>query len=108
MRPQPVPSVRRLHGLRPGGGPAGPCGGRQAADRCGDDVEQALACAGSAHVAFLELTRGWLCDADLDETGGGTDAVARLAAIMENLRDVARIIENRQLREQAGVLQDDQ
>jgi hypothetical protein len=69
----------------------------------GDDIEQALASADSAHVAFTELTRGHLFDMDLAETGAGDDAVERLAQIMADLRDVARIIENRQLREQLAI-----
>ena len=74
----------------------------------GDDIGQTLASAGSAHVAFLELTIGYLADTDLTETGAGDDAVARLAQILADLRDVARIIENRQLREQLGTLEDGQ
>lgn len=76
-------------------------------DAC-DDVGQALEFAGSAHVAFLELTLGYLSDTDLAETGAGDDAVAKLAQILVGLRDVARIIENRQLREQLGTLEDGQ
>jgi hypothetical protein len=76
-------------------------------DTC-DDIGQALEFAGSAHVAFLELTTGHLFDIDLAETGAGHDAVAKLAEILTSLRDVARIIENRQLREQLGTLEDGQ
>jgi hypothetical protein len=74
----------------------------------GEDIGQAVAFAGSAHVAFLELTAGYLFDTDLAETGAGDDAVAKLAEILASLRDVARIIENRQLREQLGTLEDSQ
>ena len=74
----------------------------------GDNVEQALAFASSAHVAFLELTIGYLTDTDLAETGAADDAVARLTQILVGLRDVARIVENRQLREQLGTLEDGQ
>jgi len=76
--------------------------------QAGDDIDQALASASSAYVAFRELTGGWLFDADLAETGGGDDAVARLDQVMAGLRDVARVIECRQLREQAGNLEDGQ
>ena len=76
-------------------------------DAC-DDIGQALESASSAHVAFLELTTGHLFDTDLAETGAGDDAVAKLAQILAGLRDVARIIENRQLREQLGTLEDGQ
>jgi hypothetical protein len=72
-------------------------------DAC-EDIEQANASAGSAHVAFLELTTGHLFDIDLAETGAGGDAVAKLAEILASLRDVARIVENRMLREQLGTL----
>ena len=74
----------------------------------GEDISQAIAFAGSAYVAFLELTLGYLSDIDLAETGAGDDAVAKLAQILAGLRDVARIIENRQLREQLGTLEDGQ
>jgi hypothetical protein len=76
-------------------------------DAC-EDIEQALASAGSAHVAFLELTTGYLFDIDLAETSAGDDAVAKLVEILASLRDVARIIENRMLREQLGTLEDGQ
>jgi hypothetical protein len=80
----------------------------QRLNEAGEDISQALAFAGSAHVAFLELTLGHLSDIDLAETGAGDDAVARLAQILAGLRDVARIIENRQLREQLDTLEDGQ
>jgi hypothetical protein len=74
-------------------------------DRLGEasgDIEQALASANSAHVAFIELTREHLFDADLAETAAGDDAVAKLLRVMADLRDVARIIELRQLRGKHG------
>lgn len=64
------------------------------------NISQALASIDSVHVAFTELTRGYLFDIDLAETCAGDDAVERLAQVMADLRDVARIIENRQLCEQ--------
>jgi hypothetical protein len=68
-------------------------------------VDQALAWVSSAHATITELAGdGWLMDPDLAETGAGDDALDRLAQAAAALRDVARIIENRQLREQAGVL----
>jgi hypothetical protein len=70
------------------------------------DVTQALACVNSAHVTFTELVAGWLSDADPAETSAGDDALDRLAQAAAGLRDVARIIENRQLREQAATPED--
>jgi hypothetical protein len=70
------------------------------------DVAQALACINTAHVAFLGLVGGWLQDPYLAETGAGYDALDRLGHAAAGLRDVARIVENRQLREQAATLED--
>ena len=65
-----------------------------------DDIEEALARISTADVAFTELASGgWLADADLAESGAGDDARERLAQACASLRDVARIIENRQLRQ---------
>jgi predicted site-specific integrase-resolvase len=44
---------------------------------------------------------GCSCRAGL-KTGAGDDAAEKLARISADLRDVARIIENRQLRQQVG------
>jgi hypothetical protein len=65
------------------------------------DTTQALVYVDSAYIAFTELAGdGWLADADLIETGAGDDALDRLAQAAAHLRDVARILENRQLRHQ--------
>jgi hypothetical protein len=72
-----------------------------------DDIEEALAHVGSADVAFAELSGGgWLADADLAESGAGDDARERLAQAAAALRDVGRIIENRQLRDHIVALED--
>jgi hypothetical protein len=72
-----------------------------------DDIEEALAHVSSADVAFTELNGdGWLADADLAESGTGDDARVRLAQAAADLRDVARVIENRQLREHIITLED--
>ena len=65
-----------------------------------DDIAQALASADSAHDTVRELTGGWLFDGDLAMTGGAEAALAALTQVMAGLRDVALIIENRQLRGQ--------
>jgi len=76
---------------------------RQAATRrlaeAADHIDEAHAHAISADEAFTELTDGWLADPDLAESGTGADARDRLAQACADLRDVARIIENRQLRQ---------
>jgi len=65
------------------------------------DIAQALAYVSSAHISFTELAgNGWLADPDLIETGAGDDALDRLAQAAADLRDAARIIENRRLRQQ--------
>ena len=82
---------------------------RQAAIRrladAADHIDEAHAHVISADEAFTELTDGWLADAGLAESGTGADARDRLAQACADLRDVARIIENRQLREHIIVLE---
>ena len=69
------------------------------------DTAQALVYVNSAYIAFTELAGdGWLSDTDLIETGDGDDAINRLAQATADLRDVARILENRQLRQQHSQL----
>ena len=72
-----------------------------------DDIDEALARVDSADIAFSELNGdGWLTDANLAEGGAGDDAREHLAQAAAGLRDAARIIENRQLREHVIALED--
>jgi hypothetical protein len=64
-------------------------------------IGQALGCVSTAHLAFLGLDDPVLFPQDQDEAGAGYDALARLGQVTADLRDVARIIENRQLRQHA-------
>jgi hypothetical protein len=71
-----------------------------------DHIEEAIARLISADEAFTELTDGWLADPDLAESGTGADARERLAQACADLRDVARIVQNRQLRQHIIALED--
>ena len=63
-------------------------------------VRNALDGVAFARDALTDLTFRNLKDQDLAETGAGADAVSKLLHLADGLRDVARIIENRQLRGQ--------
>lgn len=88
-------------------GPCRQCDGCADCDRAGHatvtrcllsaagDIERALCGVKSAHAALTVLTHAGLPGADLAEDG--QDATAKLTRISEELCDVARIIDVRQL-----------
>ena len=72
------------------------------------DTAQALGYVNSAYVTLAELADGPLTDTDLAETGAAADALDKLALAAAYLRDVARIVENRRLRERVIALENGQ